>query len=351
MKHTNIQWCHSSVNPVMGCDGCELWVGPKKVASNLVATAVGAGLPMPVVRKVVSSRLGGLGLSELVRRREKILSSIQSDLVCDDSLRANMGAVIKRAGACYAGRLHVLRAGHPGFADEFVQPKMFTGRTASAARWSAPSVEEQAEKPWLEGSRRLIFVSDMGDALSRGISFTFLRDEIITATLSPEGRRHIWLWVTKRPGRMAEFSDWLEERGTRWPENLVPMTTVTSMRTIGRVDELRKIPAPIRGLSCEPLWEPLSLDLAGIDWVIVGGGSDELAPAFQVEWALQLKDDCRRAGTAFFLKQLGRHPFVGGRALELNDTHGGDWHEWEKSWRVREIPDYFKSRQQSLRAR
>ena len=121
----------------MGCDGCELWLGPEKVASNLVATAVGAGLPMPVVRKVVSSRLGGLGLSELVSGREKILSSIQSDLVCDDCLRANMGSVIKRAGACYAGRLHVLRAGHPGFADEFVQPKMFTGRMATQTFFGA----------------------------------------------------------------------------------------------------------------------------------------------------------------------------------------------------------------------
>jgi hypothetical protein len=24
-KKTKIQWCDGTVNPVMGCDGCELW--------------------------------------------------------------------------------------------------------------------------------------------------------------------------------------------------------------------------------------------------------------------------------------------------------------------------------------
>ena len=24
-RHTKIQWCDSTVNPVMGCAGCELW--------------------------------------------------------------------------------------------------------------------------------------------------------------------------------------------------------------------------------------------------------------------------------------------------------------------------------------
>ena len=24
-KTTKIQWCDSTVNPTMGCDGCELW--------------------------------------------------------------------------------------------------------------------------------------------------------------------------------------------------------------------------------------------------------------------------------------------------------------------------------------
>ena len=34
MKNTNIQWCHSTINPVMGCDGCELWRANNKCAGK-----------------------------------------------------------------------------------------------------------------------------------------------------------------------------------------------------------------------------------------------------------------------------------------------------------------------------
>jgi protein gp37 len=30
-KTTEIQWCDSTVNPVMGCAGCELWDGKLKI--------------------------------------------------------------------------------------------------------------------------------------------------------------------------------------------------------------------------------------------------------------------------------------------------------------------------------
>ncbi|MEI6197674.1 MAG: hypothetical protein WCS42_25450 [Verrucomicrobiota bacterium] len=36
MKHTKIQWCDDSANPVMGCDGCELWLGPEKIITELM---------------------------------------------------------------------------------------------------------------------------------------------------------------------------------------------------------------------------------------------------------------------------------------------------------------------------
>lgn len=349
MKITLIQWCHSTVNPVMGCDGCELWPPASQVISSLVASAVGFGIPESRARETIAGRLNGLSLPDICRRREDLLSSIMAELLDSNSLRSAMRDVIKESAVCYAGLQHVLRAGHPGFADEFGVPKLFAGRMASAAGWSAPSDKEIEMKPWLQAAQRLIFISDMGDALSRNVDFEFLRREVIEAVTTPKGSRHIWLWLSKRPSRMAEFAAWLLDQETPWPENLVPMTTVTSMRTIARVDELRKIPARVRGLSCEPLWEPLHLDLEGIDWVIVGGGSDTLAPEFHVEWAHDLREQCAAVGTAFFLKQLGRHPFVAGTALKLKDGHGGDWREWDKSWRVREIPDHFKFQHHQVR--
>jgi len=64
------------------------------------------------------------------------------------------------------------------------------------------------------------------------------------------------------------------------------------------------------------------LDLSGIDWVIVGGGSDILAKIFEVEWALNLRRECEERGIAFFLKQLGRRPIFDRNPLFLANGHG-----------------------------
>jgi len=161
-------------------------------------------------------------------------------------------ASIRCAGKCYAGLLGTNRAGHKGYADQFEIPKCHPGRMADAARWGLPTAKEIETKPWLAGLPRLIFISDMGDALSGSISFDYLRQKIIENVTSSAGRRHIWLWVTKRPTRMAEFGAWLLEQGVAWPDNLVAMTTVTSQSKANRVDQLRKVPSRWKGLSVEP---------------------------------------------------------------------------------------------------
>ena len=58
-----------------------------------------------------------------------------------------------------------------------------------------------------------------------------------------------------------------------WPlPNVWVGTSIENDEYTWRADELRRAPAAIRFLSLEPLLGPLpSLDLAGIDWVIVGG--------------------------------------------------------------------------------
>jgi protein gp37 len=213
---------------------------------------------------------------------------------------------------------------------------------AMASRWAPVSQREVEGKPWLQGLPRLTFISDMGDALSNSVPFPFLKNEIIDAVSSDSGRRHVWLWLSKRPARMAEFGRWLLAQGVAWPKNLVAMTTVTSQDTAGRVQELRSVPSRFKGLSCEPMFSELSLDLTGIDWVIVGGGSDIYAEPFHVEWALKLRDACRDARSAFFFKQLGRNSFFKENPLKLVDQHGGDWDEWpELDWKTRETPSGF----------
>lgn len=45
MKHSSIQWCHSSLNLQMGCDGCELWNGSKRICYAGTQTVNRAGNP------------------------------------------------------------------------------------------------------------------------------------------------------------------------------------------------------------------------------------------------------------------------------------------------------------------
>jgi protein gp37 len=338
-KNTNIQWCHSTVNSVMGCDGCELWQPVSAIGAQLT-DFFAIGYPNnPAVGDLLKHILGDRTTAEVYRDRELLVRQMEHQFSCR-MFHEELLDLIRDNCKCYAGVLGTMRAGHPGYADTFDHPKLFPGRMATAAKWGAVTATEKADKPWLLGAPRLIFISDMGDALSRSVSFEFLREEIIRNVTSEPGQRHLWLWLSKRPARMAKFGHWLNDQGDAWPVNLMAMTTVTSQRYAARVDALRRVPAPLKGLSLEPLSERVELDFTGIDWVIAGGGSDSLADVFDVTWALELRAQCQAHGVAFFLKQLGRRPKFGGR-LRLQDGHGGDWSEWPEAWRTRELPNKF----------
>ena len=73
-----------------------------------------------------------------------------------------------------------------------------------------------------------------------------------------------------------------------------------------RIDALRQTDAQIKFLSLEPLIGPLpSLELSGIDWVIVGGESGPGARPMDKEWVLAIRDRCAEAAVPFFFKQWG----------------------------------------------
>jgi protein gp37 len=345
MKKTKIQWCHSSVNPVMGCDGCELWPGKGKIVVEL-ATAIlasGGAKPLRNIQKVVSDLISDWETSQIYTNRVLIAEKLSRNFGLGKSACIGLVDIIRRACKCYAGLLGTMRSWHEGHASQFEKPQLFAGRTAEAARWKSPGPDELKAKPWLHGTPRMIFISDMGDALSDIVRFEYLKQEIIEVVDSDAGRSHIWLWLTKRPARMAEFGQWLLAEGISWPDNLVAMTTVTSPASANRVAELRQVPSRFKGLSCEPVFAELHLDLTGIDWVIMGGGSDTLAESFQVEWALSLREQCHQANAAFFLKQLGRNALFKGQPLNLVDEHGGDWTEWAAEWKTRAVPEAFRT--------
>ena len=81
--------------------------------------------------------------------------------------------------------------------------------------------------------------------------------------------------------------------------------TLENQKVWHRLEIFKKIPAAVKFLSCEPLLSDLpELDLEGIDWVIVGAESGKNARTMEIKWAESILEQCRKAGTAFFMKQM-----------------------------------------------
>jgi protein gp37 len=193
-----------------------------------------------------------------------------------------------------------------------------------------------------------------------------------------------WQVLTKRPENM-QFpfvpGAWAFNR---WPSNVWAMTSVEDQPNADRrIPELLKVPARVRGLSVEPLLG--RIDLRGwcrkcqrycrngerrqggnrcdgceqvlqvppdIHWVIIGGESGGHARECWVEWVRNLVVQCKEAGVAVFVKQLGKVPTESGtiqlepgmweignrKPLKLLDAKGGDPEEWPVDLQVREFP-------------
>ena len=84
------------------------------------------------------------------------------------------------------------------------------------------------------------------------------------------------------------------------------------------IRDSRETGARVKFVSVEPMLGPVpSLDLKGIDWVIVGGESGPRARLMKEDWALGVRDLCDLADVPFFFKQWGGHTSkAGGRTLE-----------------------------------
>lgn len=219
--------------------------------------------------------------------------------------------------------------------------------------------------------------------------------------------------LTKRPERAAEWFEWLDEQakgaGTRYPgEDLSglldgvlfeaalqhvdmpskrivltwPLKNVqlgTSVEDQPRADEriplLLQCHAAVRFLNVEPSLGRVNLRLGAvapvhptfttmlryrrddIHWVIIGGESGQRARPCALEWIEDIVAQCKTAGVAVFVKQLGAYVVSEHRAFDtlkeakadgfesrwlwragLKSRKGGDMAEWPDALQVREFP-------------
>lgn len=171
-----------------------------------------------------------------------------------------------------------------------------------------------APRRWRKPS--MVFVNSMSDLFHEEMPLAFLHRVFEVMAACPQ---HTFQVLTKRHERLAELASLLP-----WPDNVWIGVSVENQKYAHRVDYLRKVPAKVRFLSCEPLLGPLQLNLDGISWVITGGESGPKHRPIEVDWVRSIRDQCRAAGVAFFHKQWGGvTPKSGGRELD-----GREWNEF-----------------------
>jgi protein gp37 len=172
------------------------------------------------------------------------------------------------------------------------------------------------DQPYHWRTPRTVFVNSMSDVFHAKVPLDYVRQIFRVIAGTPQ---HTYQVLTKRSSRLRRVADKLD-----WPPNLWMGVSVEDAEHLGRVDDLRAVPAAVRFLSCEPLLGPLDgLDLAGIRWVITGGESGPHARPVDPVWVRRIRDVCLDADVAFFHKQWGgRTPKAGGRELD-----GQTWNE------------------------
>ena len=193
---------------------------------------------------------------------------------------------------CYAERmakrLHAM--GSSRYVDGF-KPTLHHDLIDQPRKWKKP---------------RVIFVNSMSDLFQEAVPEQFIRDVFATMVACPQ---HTFQILTKRSDRLRELGQSLP-----WPSNVWMGVSVEDARVISRVDDLRRVPAQVRFLSCEPLIGPLTgLCLDGIHWVIVGGESGPGARPMKESWVNGIHAACVRSSVPFFFKQWGgvRKEFAG----------------------------------------
>lgn len=181
---------------------------------------------------------------------------------------------------------------------------------------------ERLGLPLLWKKPRKIFVNSMSDLFHNEIPDDLIVDAFKIMALA---NQHVFQVLTKRPSRLvnAGLYKLIERSIGAWPAHIWLGVSVENNDYRWRVATLRRVPAPVRFISAEPLLGPLELNLDGISWLIAGAESGRGARPMQIEWARSLKDQAVEAGVKFFLKQYAHN----GRKIPLPALDGRVWNE------------------------
>lgn len=366
--HTSIEWTDCTWNPTRGCtrvsEGCR-----HCYAEQIAARFSGPGLHSEGFAKRVDGEARWTGRVELIeskideplrwQRPRRVFVNSMSDLFHESLSDEAIAAVF---GVMAAAPLHTFQ--------------VLTKRPERMRQWFdwlaargglGPYVRSEEGRPAL----RDFFASGTRTELYRGQRVRSGADAwaMVMNGAACVGRgplRNVWLGVS------------VEDQATADARIPLLLQTPAAVRfasyepALGPVDFTRIAPEECRtgfGLrerSLNALSGWCHFRLAGsddpkesrsgsgrLDWIIVGGESGPEARPFDIAWTRETIEQCRHAGVACFVKQLGARPFAAEpdsycilgpaedglyRPRRDRDRKGGDWSEWPADLRVREFP-------------
>lgn len=221
-----------------------------------------------------------------------------------------------------------------------------TRHVTSVANWRKPLAWDRKSASMTSDHKPRVFAHSLSDVAEDRRDLDEPRawlSELIRRTPNLQ-----WLLLTKRPENLRRLV----------PEDIllrcwVGTTAEDQQRADERIPHLLATPAAVRWVSVEPQLGPIDLsiylargvieakpgddDYDALQWVVQGGESGPRARPFDLAWARGLRDQCKAAGVAFFMKQLGANAH-GGDELGIRDRAGADPDEWPDDLRVREFP-------------
>lgn len=158
--------------------------------------------------------------------------------------------------------------------------------------------ENCLSEPYNWKKPKVIFVNSMSDLFHERIPYEFIEKVFKVMNQNPQ---HIFQVLTKRAERLYELNHQLS-----WTSNIWMGVSVENIESKKRIDLLRNTNSAIKFLSCEPLISDLkTIDLKGINWVIVGGESGPKARPMHEDWVLNIFQQCKDSDIPFFFKQWG----------------------------------------------
>ena len=180
---------------------------------------------------------------------------------------------------------------------------------------------ERLKHPLSWKTPKRIFVNSMSDLFHKEVPHHFIDSVFDTMEAA---NWHSYQVLTKRSSLMMKY---LQTRynGALAPAHIWLGVSVEDAKNAIRLKHLRASLAKTKFISFEPLIASVGkIDLAGIDWAIVGGESGPRSRPMAEEWATEIRDQCVAQNVAFFFKQWGGYrPKTGGRLLQ-----GVEWSEY-----------------------